>query len=207
MNGYLGYSVVLARLANDRRLLPADAPKLRELLRRVVARPLTVHVAPRWIEAVIFSAPSPGEVERRLRGAGFRVLEVYSVEAEHKASGGDPVELLQRYSHMMASARFWEAHTVGEDVWHSCGPLGRLLAALAGAHAKAQEGLLEAARRIVARVREEAGGLRVADLVDWSCLLRTVELTYTGREANPLPCLEKLIERVTQSGCSSRPPQ
>lgn len=56
---------------------------------------------------------------------------------------------------------FWEAHTVGEYLWHRVGVAGRAIAVLAGSFAKAQEGEHAAARAMLAKAASMARGAGV----------------------------------------------
>jgi hypothetical protein len=198
MGGYLGYRVAVVRLRNTRGYVPKDAARLRSTLRGIAGAPVTVHVSPDWVELVVFNAPPLEELVGRLAESGYSVAEAYLAQADHGPAGEGSEALAERYVELLSGGRFWEAHEVAENIWHTCGPEGKLLAAIAGAHAKAQEGAWEPARAILERARREAEELGVEQLVDWRCLGETLARVHAGLRGDPAPCLERLVRRIAR---------
>jgi hypothetical protein len=115
-------------------------------MRSYVKAPVVIHVSRRWVSVKAFNtgvAPIARAMEALELG---RVLFAWSSEPP---VCGDRV--YNAYRGYLLANMFWEAHVAGEEIWRRTGLRGRLLAALAGALAKAQEGAPEAAEKIIAK--------------------------------------------------------
>ena len=181
---------VLARI--EARATPQRLGELRRRIRGILSRPLNLRASTRWVEVVVFNEPSPERVARLLEEAGFRVLEAYRVEHSTNGSRG----LMERYRGLLREERYWEAHVAGEEAWHHVGTAGRVLAVLAGALARAQEGSVDAAMKMVGKARQWSREAGLEKLVDWDCMRRAVLETWRGQRGDPLSCLEPLVRYV-----------
>ncbi len=187
--------IVIVRIPNSWRVRPSEASSIGSRLRDIIGKPLTVRVSPRWIELAVYGASSEN-VRRVLEDHGYKVLEVYHVPLFH-GSGSEPLWVLaRRYLAMMRGHRFWEAHSVGEELWHRVGDKGRVLAVIAGAFAKAQEGYKNSALSILEKARKLARDTSVEGLVDWACILGSLNKIYEGSESSPEKCVTRLIEHI-----------
>jgi hypothetical protein len=169
------------------------------VLRGVIGKPLTVHVSPKWIELIVYGS-SLEHARESLESRGYKVLEAYYASLSHDHKSEPLWVLARRYLAMMRGQRFWEAHSVGEELWHRAGVEGRLLAIIAGALAKAQEGFKGSALAILEKARRIAQDAGLEDLIDWACLRHAVGKVYDGVEVDPGKCAVSLIERTLSSG-------
>lgn len=187
--------MVIVRLHNTLSTNPSQSYELSKKLRSIVKKPLIVHVAPDWIELVVFSS-DPETVRKALEKGGYKVAEAYYAPLVHGVHS-DPLRVIaQRYLAMMRGQRFWEAHSVGEELWHRKGVKGRVLAAIAGAFAKAQEGSRGSAIAILEKARKWAAATGVNQLIDWECLYRSLDEVYSGGRSDPGRCLARLVEEL-----------
>jgi len=97
---------------------------------------------------------------------------------------------LQAYINLAGRQRYWEAHEVLEDLWSSeRKPLLQGLIQVAAAQAKAQEGRLKPALRILNRARMLYG---IEEILDPACLIRETIRTYITGKSNVLRCIRRL---------------
>ncbi|MCE4602904.1 MAG: DUF309 domain-containing protein [Desulfurococcales archaeon] len=156
---------VAVRARNRGGLKPGDAWRLKSwILSLGEARSVNVRVAPRHIEIDMVASK---DVVRRLEE------ELGPLEP---LTGGDPWNLAK-------SQRFWEAHEELEEEWRLTKDPGleAVIKAMA-ALAKAQEGRLDAALRIVSRIPQGLG-------VDRRCVEEMAARAYQGLEADILKCI------------------
>lgn len=156
---------VTVMLENKAGYRPRDAGRLRRLIASLGrVKSVNVRVAPSHIEVDMVSGP---EV--------LRALEEALGEAR-PLSGGDPPSLAREQ-------RFWEAHEVLEEEWRASRDIRVKAIILAmAALAKAQEGRLDAALRITARIPPGAG-------VDRGCIEEAARRVYIGHRVDPVPCI------------------
>ncbi len=170
--------MVEALASNLRGRVPGEAPSLRRLLREAGGVPVDVRVSYRFVEAVFLREPGPWGM-LALTGAAGPVVDVFV--GEHFEGGWrDFLELLD-------AGLAWRAHTLAEAAWRERGrgEPARGLAVLAGALAKAQEGLLDAALRLLAKARAALGG----GVASWPCMEEAVRATAAGGPVRPSRCL------------------
>ena len=180
---------VLVRVAA--RAAPQRLGELRRRLRNVIRRPFNARASTRWVEVVVFGEGEPERVARLLQEAGLTVLEAYRVKHSMDSEG-----LMERYRRLLREEKYWEAHVAGEEAWHRVGTAGRVLAVLAGALARAQEGGVDAALKMIEKARQWSREAGVEELVDWDCVRRAVLKTWQGLRGDPLSCMEPLISSV-----------
>ncbi len=146
------HRLVIAYAANRLRLLPPDAPRFHQTLRQRIRGPYVIHVSRRWISVKAFTHDR-SMVAKAIEALGGDVLFIRTGEPPVCGS-----RLLDTYLGYLAANMFWEAHVAGEEVWRRAGLVGRAMAAAAGALAKTQEGLPEAAARLVEKAASFAAG-------------------------------------------------
>ncbi|BAA80691.2 hypothetical protein APE_1690.1 [Aeropyrum pernix K1] len=160
-----------------------DAQRLKQAIKERVpcVRSVNVRISRSHIEvdAIHNCLSIEGELDRVLDG-----VEVIYYVLDKKASGPVSVEGL------MGEARYWEAHEALEDIYYRSGRDERVRALLiaAAAAAKAQEGLIDGARRLLGRISRSV----VAEgLLDLDCLYRTVESVWREGSGDILACFER----------------
>jgi len=182
---------VLLRLRPAKKLSPREAPSLQRKTSKTLPRS-TLRITRGLIEIVTFTKPSQEQLRRLEEELGAKL-------EEYREPGIEQLErsscLLDTYTRLLRENKFWEAHVVGEAIWRRRGILGKHLAALAGAYAKAQEGLAEAARKILDRALSN-GELRSA--ANRECLVEELARIYETSMGDPARCLdtEKLKKRL-----------
>lgn len=168
-------------LRNSKGFKPAQRRSLLARVRGVLGLPCDLRITPRFVEVVLFGRPD-GEAIRELEKVIGSVVEI--VEGEPVPEGPEAVEKVKEY---LREGYYWRAHVAGEEAWHrGGGEEARVLALIAGALAKAQEGNLGAAKKILAKA-ERAGGWGV----DYRCLERVLELVVEGVQDDANKCIRE----------------
>jgi hypothetical protein len=170
---------------------PVDARRVQPIVSQLLPRSVVRAVAGR-LEIVAFTEPTPAILSAL---AGRLGAELVSVERVGEPEG-DLEGLLSLYMSLLGSSRFWHAHTVGEAIWRRVGPMGRQLAHLAGVYAKAQEGQLLPACKLLSKLLNSNDGERLP--ADMPCLLEELVKVYETSYGNvrrciSLPRLSKLL--------------
>ena len=168
---------VIAR--NERGYKPRDARRLAEEIKRSLKGvPVNVRVASGHVEVSVMGvdADELRSVVERLVGEVIDVIR----------SG----EGLADYMAFIDVERYWEAHEALEAVWsRDRDPSFQVLILAAAALAKAQEGLREAAFRIVRRAEVLQRRLEY-EVVDLECLRREVERVLAGLRGMLRDCIK-----------------
>ena len=182
--------------ANGRGLKPRDRDSLLKRLVRESGVPLDLRVSPRFVEAIFFGKPGREALEALEREAGGPIVEV--VEGEPVPEGPGAVDEVRRY---FREGYYWRAHVASEEAWHrGGGEPARAMALVAGALAKAQEGRVEPALRILAKAREAS-----PEGFDYECLERAVREVAEGRSVDASECIDwewasRVLAPLTRGG-------
>jgi len=185
-------SAVLLRLRTKRRITPREAPRLQRIVSRILPRSV-LRAAGKRVEIVSFTKPSETQLEMLRKELGATMVEVLEPET---GKWSDEC-LADPYARLLEENMFWEAHVLGEKIWRRGIPLGRHLAVLAGAYAKAQEGLLEAAKAVLRKaLRSET----LRELTDRECLERELERVYREGVGDVAKCID--VDRLRSLVCT-----
>ena len=169
---------------NERRLKPGDSRLVASIVSNIMgASKVSVRVGSSHVEVSIAS----GTMDPSKLG---RLEELIGKLIEEKTPGSEPEATvsgaLSKYRRYMESERFWEAHEILESVWREGRDSGlQALILYAAALAKAQEGLLEGALRILERIR----AIGEAETVRIDCARRQVLRILEGERVDPIKCL------------------
>ncbi|BAN90525.1 DUF309 domain-containing protein [Aeropyrum camini] len=160
-----------------------DAQRLKKAIKTGIpcVRSVNVRVADTHVE--LDAIHRCRDLEKELRRVLSGLETIYLVYGK-KASTALNVEDLVR------EARYWEAHEALEDLYYRSGRDERVRALLlaAAAAAKAQEGLLEGAKRLLSRISRD---VIEEGLLDYDCLLRAVEKAWREGSGDILSCFER----------------
>jgi hypothetical protein len=181
---------ILLRIRAGRKLSPRKAQELRRKLVRIVS-PLNVRISGDIVELTIFKEIDRGVAERIARAIDESCAKIEEI-TRPKIWKKDPSHMLDAYHELLIRNRFWEAHVAGEAIWRNISPLGKHLAALAGAYAKAQEGLLDPALTILEKAVHELRGL-----VDEECLRGELYKVYESGRGEPWRCI--FFDRIREA--------
>lgn len=173
---------ILLRLRPTGKLSPKEAPSLQRKISKILPRS-TPRITRGLIEIITFTKPSREQL-RRLEEELGAILEDYKEPS--KESLEENSCLLDTYIQLLGENRFWEAHILGEAIWRRRGILGKHLAALAGAYAKAQEGLIEAARKILDRALSNK---KLRSIASYECLVTELVRIYETSEGDVTRCI------------------
>ncbi len=169
---------VLILAYNESGLLPGDAQRLKRLFHSRGVKPVSVRITPEYVEVQVYR----GDYSRAVRLVEKNIGAV--LEVSRPAPRGGLGDLEKLFTHKL----FWRAHTLAEEKWRETGDeYYRLLAVLAAAMAKAQEGERAPAERLVDLATRIAREIGVA--LDEECLRREVGDMVESGSGNPLRCL------------------
>ena len=174
----------ILRLRPAKKPSPREAPSLQRKVSKTLPRS-TLRITRGLIEIITFTKPSQEQLRRLEEELGAKL-------EEYREPGIERLEesncLLDTYTQLLRENRFWEAHVIGEAIWRRRGVLGKHLAALAGAYAKAQEGLAEAARKVLERALSDK---ELRSTTSKECLFEELAKTYETGTGNPARCLDQ----------------
>ena len=168
---------IIAR--NVKRYKPENARWLAEKIRESLkGAPISVRVASRHVEVSARNV-DVRELERVVRDLVGEVID------EIRSGEG-----LADYMAFIDMERYWEAHEALEAVWsRNRDPYLQVLILAAAALAKAQEGMRDAALRIVGRAESLQERLE-HEIVDIECLKREVEKVIVGFRGALRDCIK-----------------
>jgi len=169
-------------LEGCRNFRPADARRLQPIVVRLLPRSVVRAVAGR-LEIVVFGSLSSSSIAALTGTLGVKLAAIELVEEPE----GSLERLLSTYRRLLASSRFWQAHIIGEAVWRRIGPLGRSLAHLAAVYAKAQEGHLLPACKLLHRLLSRTANATLS--ADAACLLAELVKVYETSSGNVKRCI------------------
>ncbi len=172
------------RLRPAKKLTPREAPSLQRRVSKTLPRS-TLRITRGLIEIVTFTKPSKEQLRRLEEELGAKLEEYGEPDIEQLERSSC---LLDTYTQLLRENRFWEAHVAGEAIWRRRGILGKHLAALAGAYAKAQEGLAEAARKVLERALSDK---ELRSAASQECLFEELAKTYEAGTGNPARCFDQ----------------
>ena len=172
---------LLLRAETRRPRRPREAQELQRIISRILPRS-TLRILGNVVEITTFIKPTPEQLSQLQEVLGAKHIEVRKADNVLR----EEKDLFHLYYELLRENRFWEAHVVAEKIWRRGLSIGKQLAALAGAYAKAQEGLVDAALSIIDRVVESEELRRVIDPL---CLRRELINTYESGRGTPHKCL------------------
>ena len=172
---------LLLRAETRRPRRPREAPRLQKTVSRILPRS-TLRILSNAVEITTFTKPTPEQLSQLRDVLDAKHIEVRKADDVLRREK----DLFRLYYELLRENRFWEAHIVAEKIWSRGLSLGKQLAALAGAYAKAQEGLLDAALSIIDRAMKSK---ELKETISPHCLRRELIKTYELGRSAPHRCL------------------
>ncbi len=170
---------IIIVVSNKRRLKPILVKYLKKLYIEALGRH-SMRVSASVVEVGILAEDlNEGILEYLKKNIGDII--------EERRIGGIRGNPIDAYVDLVKEQRYWEAHEVLESLWsRNRNPIVHALIQIAAAQAKAQEGRLGPALRIL---RRAVGHPDISGLFNVKCLVKETIKTYIKGSSNILACI------------------